>query len=314
MARIRTIKPEFWDDEKMAAVSRDARLLFVGMLNFAEDNGVIKGHTSWIRSRIFPYDVMEPSQVEGWLKELEAIRAIIPFTDSGEKYFFIRNFVKHQKIDKPNKNPSNPEPPEGIGEQSASPPHLFGEDSANIPRKLPEDSENIRCGNGMEGKGMEWSRNGGEGTGGDFSGSGEPVSPVPEDVSPSPEVPDGNGNTKCPHTEILALYHETLPFLPKVRKFTPELQKHIRARWREDPQRQNLEWWKLYFTDVGKSDYLTGKVNSFQADFEWLVGPKNMTKILNGRYANRGSPDQAGRHSGIQEWLRRKQQESSGGP
>jgi len=34
MARIRTIKPEFWTAEQVMELSRDARLLFIGMWNF----------------------------------------------------------------------------------------------------------------------------------------------------------------------------------------------------------------------------------------------------------------------------------------
>ncbi|KKK60207.1 hypothetical protein LCGC14_3026700, partial [marine sediment metagenome] len=39
MARIRTVKPDFWTSEDVAAVSRNARLLFIGLLNFADDVG-----------------------------------------------------------------------------------------------------------------------------------------------------------------------------------------------------------------------------------------------------------------------------------
>jgi len=56
MARIRTIKPEFWDDEKLSLVSRDARLTFIGMWTFSDDYGVVKGASVWLKSKIFPYD------------------------------------------------------------------------------------------------------------------------------------------------------------------------------------------------------------------------------------------------------------------
>ncbi|STV36571.1 primosomal protein I [Klebsiella pneumoniae] len=40
MARIRTVKPEFWTDEKVVECSIPARLLFIGLFNFANDNGM----------------------------------------------------------------------------------------------------------------------------------------------------------------------------------------------------------------------------------------------------------------------------------
>ncbi len=41
MARIRTIKPEFWEDEKIGKLPIPCRL-FIGCWNFADDFGVIK--------------------------------------------------------------------------------------------------------------------------------------------------------------------------------------------------------------------------------------------------------------------------------
>ena len=39
MARIRTIKPEFWRDELLAGISAEAALLAIGLLNHCDDEG-----------------------------------------------------------------------------------------------------------------------------------------------------------------------------------------------------------------------------------------------------------------------------------
>ena len=39
MARIRSIKPEFWTAEQVMECSPMARLLFIGMWNFCDDGG-----------------------------------------------------------------------------------------------------------------------------------------------------------------------------------------------------------------------------------------------------------------------------------
>ena len=44
MTRIRTIKPEFWEDEKLANFSFAARLFFIGLWNIADDQGVFKNN------------------------------------------------------------------------------------------------------------------------------------------------------------------------------------------------------------------------------------------------------------------------------
>lgn len=56
MARSRMIKPEFWDDEKLASISRDARLTFIGLWNHSDDFAVVKGHASWLKNKIFSYN------------------------------------------------------------------------------------------------------------------------------------------------------------------------------------------------------------------------------------------------------------------
>lgn len=114
MARGRWIKPEFCSDKKLAAVSRDARLLFIGMWMFSDDYGVIKAKPSWIQANVFEEDdTAELPLIKKWLIELEKIGAIIKFTADGKEYYFIRTFLDHQKVDKPSKT-RNPEPPSDI--------------------------------------------------------------------------------------------------------------------------------------------------------------------------------------------------------
>jgi len=104
MARSRMIKPEFWDDEKLAKISRDARLLFIGLWNHADDYGVVKGNPTWLKNHIFPYDDSLSTQAfKKWLTELENGSWILSFDDNGERFYYIRNFSKHQVINRPSK-------------------------------------------------------------------------------------------------------------------------------------------------------------------------------------------------------------------
>lgn len=121
MPRSRVIKPEFWDDEKLATnTSRDARLTFIGMWNHSDDYGVVKGHPSWLKNKIFPYDDIRLADFQKWLKELEGMRCIIPFEVDGEKFYYIRTFAKHQTINRPSQQ-RNASPPEWVTDGSVSP-------------------------------------------------------------------------------------------------------------------------------------------------------------------------------------------------
>ena len=39
-----------------------------------------------------------------------------------------------------------------------------------------------------------------------------------------------------------------------------------------------------YFTRVERSAFLTGKTGSFRANFDWLLRPENIAKVLTGKY------------------------------
>lgn len=109
MARNRMIKPEFWDDEKLSAISRDARLTFIGLWTHSDDEGVVKGNLRWLRNSIFPYDNIKLETFQKWVEEILSLKVIMPFEANEEKYFHIKNFNKHQTINKPSKT-KNPQP------------------------------------------------------------------------------------------------------------------------------------------------------------------------------------------------------------
>jgi len=105
-------------------------------------------------------------------------------------------------------------------------------------------------------------------------------------------APDKSGASKnqpppCPHQQIIDLYHRILPELPSVRTWPEHLRKRLRSRWRESEERQNIGWWENYFEKVREAPWLMGQVSDFHADLEWLIGPKNLCKVLNGRYSRR---------------------------
>jgi hypothetical protein len=92
----------------------------------------------------------------------------------------------------------------------------------------------------------------------------------------------------CPHQDIVSLYHATLPGLPRIQKWSDRRKRLLQARWREDRDRQSLEWWKGYFGRVKESGFLRGENDrGFRADLEWLLVEKNMIKTIEGKYDNR---------------------------
>ena len=102
--RIRTIKPEFWESETLGRVSREARLLFVGLFSCCDDSGRTRASSRLLASRLFPYDDDALENLPVWLDELVAAKCVRIYVVDGETFLDIPNWLKHQKIDKPSQS------------------------------------------------------------------------------------------------------------------------------------------------------------------------------------------------------------------
>lgn len=99
--RIRTVKPEFWQSEDLAECSVEARLLAIGLLNMADDEGYMKCHKALIRSQLFPFDDSSLN-IQGMLNELSNANFVTLLSgDDGKEYLHVNNFLKHQKVNRP---------------------------------------------------------------------------------------------------------------------------------------------------------------------------------------------------------------------
>lgn len=101
MARIRTIKPDFWTDEKLSECSLSARLLFIGLWTFADDEGRMEYNPARLRMQIFPDGSVKDSKLIEMIGELSERSVIRIYVVDGKQYLDIPNFVKHQKINRP---------------------------------------------------------------------------------------------------------------------------------------------------------------------------------------------------------------------
>jgi hypothetical protein len=88
----------------------------------------------------------------------------------------------------------------------------------------------------------------------------------------------------CPHNEIIELYHQILPELPRVKAWGGENQKKLRTRWRSSKDYQRIEWWSQFFKYIKTSRFLMGKTKDWSASLSWIVQAGKFENILNGQY------------------------------
>lgn len=115
MARIRSVKPEFWDDRKLAKrASRDARLLYIALWNLADEWGRLNGDPQWIKGQVFSYDDdLDCAAIAKLLEELEnpALGAVVAYESDGDPYLFLPKLEKHQRLEPEKVRSRLPEPP-----------------------------------------------------------------------------------------------------------------------------------------------------------------------------------------------------------
>ena len=143
MPRKRMIKPEFWTDEKVIELPIPGRLLFIGLLNFADDEGIFRNSPKSIKCEVFPADTSpSPDDIKEYIDLMLNLKLIVKGEDlEGNELLRIKNWHDHQKI-------NHPTPSKYIFKldtivDSVSPKVELSEDSVNPNGELSEDSLTI---------------------------------------------------------------------------------------------------------------------------------------------------------------------------
>jgi uncharacterized phage protein (TIGR02220 family) len=141
MARIRTIKPEFWTSEQVVDCSLTARLLFIGIWNFCDDHGVHPASAKRVKMEVFPSDPIGDAAIHEMIDELTAAGLLYAYEVDGKGYWQVTGWAKHQKIEKPTYRHPLPRDEAQVA-------------SSTLPRRsVGEGSVTARPRNGMESNG-----------------------------------------------------------------------------------------------------------------------------------------------------------------
>jgi hypothetical protein len=101
--RIRTLKPEILDDEKVAPLSDTAFRLFTSLVILADDHGNARADVRWLQGQIWWAHGESPNVLLA-LVELCRGSLIDVYAVRGGTYVHLRGWEKHQRIDNAGKN------------------------------------------------------------------------------------------------------------------------------------------------------------------------------------------------------------------
>lgn len=146
MARIRTIKPQLWESQKLGRLSTLSRLNFIGLISMADDQGRGRGDTRFLFGHLHAYaKSVTESDVQKSFDELEKNHLVAFYDVEDCRYYALPGWHEHQVISHPS---ASDKPAVPAAHPMAD---LFRSGSGGTPESLRRDSR----GNGREGKGME---------------------------------------------------------------------------------------------------------------------------------------------------------------
>lgn len=134
MARIRSIKPEFWTSEQIAECSPNTRLLFIGIWSFSDDAGIHPFGYGRLKMEVFPGDAFTRDDIASMVDELLQAGLLEEYTVEEQRYWRVTGW-EHQRIDQPTYKYPGPD-----GEIPNSPKRRRGnEEQTPTVRRTPDE-------------------------------------------------------------------------------------------------------------------------------------------------------------------------------
>lgn len=250
MARIRTIKPDFFKHEALFDAEKETglplRLAFAGLWTQCDRAGRFQWRPRALKTDIMPYDEIDFSRV---LDALATRGFVVKYTCNGEHFGCVPSWHKHQVINNREMVSVIPDPPEFTNQPDAS------------GTRQARDTENAK-GN-MEG---EW-----EGKGKDGG------------LTPSCE-PDEDDVSRELITTAKRLWNDAASSyrLPPITLLREPRRKALKLRLGE---LGGIDGWRAMIEIIGKSPHLLGEnERGWKASFDWILKPANLTKVMEGNY------------------------------
>ena len=105
------IDPTIWADDGLGQLGLIERLMFIGLLTLADDEGVAKAEPIYLKANIFPYDTFSVEELETARDRLvDTLNSLQLFTsDDDKEYIQFLKWTTYQKLSKPQPT-DNPKP------------------------------------------------------------------------------------------------------------------------------------------------------------------------------------------------------------
>lgn len=94
----RMVDASLWANEKFGELPMVARLLLIGMITIADDQGRLKANAAWLRAQIFPYDDLGSDDIGNSLCLIADNETIKLYEVEGKRYAQLLNWWEYQSL------------------------------------------------------------------------------------------------------------------------------------------------------------------------------------------------------------------------
>lgn len=258
MARIRTIKPEFFFHDELFELESETglpvRLAFIALWTQCDREGRFKWRPKVLKAACLPFDDVDFSRVLHALTTRDFIRH---YTVEGEEFGIIPTFLKHQVINHRESESNIPSPE--LADTSTRAPR--------VPDACPTREGHARGERkGKEGKGKE-------GVYVDDAHASPHVA-----VATPPEIKHLSNSDQ----DFMQHWNEHVPFA-QIRTMNSNRRHQFRTRMKDAFFRDN---WREAVERIRGSPFLSGESGGWKADVDWFLKPNSCAKVIEGKYGN----------------------------
>jgi hypothetical protein len=138
MARKRMIDPAIWEDPTVGSLSIPARLLFIGLISHADDEGRLDVEPRYLRRAVFGFDDdVSCVDVSRYLDEIAQLRGVVFYSVDERRLASLTNWRRYQYIQKAQTSRLPAPPSENV------PLSVTDDDgSSNVPVPYDDDTDN----------------------------------------------------------------------------------------------------------------------------------------------------------------------------
>ena len=96
MTKRRMIHDCIWQSESVASLNYRARLLWIGLITTADDQGRGRAHPGLIRAAVFPFDIITQEEIESDLQAIVDADMVLVYQVGGKAYYQVAGWWDYQ--------------------------------------------------------------------------------------------------------------------------------------------------------------------------------------------------------------------------